>query len=559
MPHSEYVDEESRKPPSPRRQQIDEAARQRGDGRERRQDMSDPALGLLMLALIVVVIMMGFATAFTLMGLGIIFGFIAFYDPGQPWAHNKVFDLMVQRTYGAMTNDVLISIPLFVLMGYVMERGALVDKMFYSIQLAFRRVPAALAVATLIVCTFWGIASGLVGAVVVLMGVIAFNPMLRAGYDVKLASGVITAGGTLGILIPPSVMIIVYAAVAGQSVVKLYAAAMFPGFFLAFLYLVYIIGWAMINPKIAPQLPEEQTRVPVPGWVEQVPGGLFAQRAGRRLPGRAVRAGAGRAPSRPMASALGYCALLRNFGVALVPLVLAVVTMGGLWWYVVIHQQVAAKRAEVAGLQQLGTPGRQRPSAARPRPSWAIASLLHAGSPRSSPCCWLLVLVRYYWRMDAARFEVLKLLTASVMPLGILTVVVLAVILFGITTATESAAVGAAGAFLLAFQARTLDWKRTKEAVFLTAKTTAMVCWLFVGSALFSAVFAILGGQGLVERWALSLDMTPLQFMLLSQAIIFVLGWPLEWTEIIIIFVPIFLPLLKHYNIDPILWGTWCS
>jgi TRAP-type mannitol/chloroaromatic compound transport system permease large subunit len=225
--------------------------------------MSDPALGLLMLGLIVVVIMMGFATAFTLMGLGMFFGFIAFYDPAQHWLENRVFDLMVQRTYGAMTNDVLISIPLFVLMGYVMERGALVDKMFYSIQLAFRRVPASLAVATLIVCTFWGIASGLVGAVVVLMGVIAFNPMLRAGYDVKLASGVITAGGTLGILIPPSVMIIVYAAVAGQSVVKLYAAAMLPGFFLALLYMVYVIGWAMISPKIAPPLPPEQTRVPV--------------------------------------------------------------------------------------------------------------------------------------------------------------------------------------------------------------------------------------------------------------------------------------------------------
>src|SRR5919198_436812 len=229
--------------------------------------MSDPALGLLMLVLIVVVIMMGFATAFTLMGLGIFFGFIAFYDPSQPWFQNKVFDLMVQRTYGAMTNDVLISIPLFVLMGYVIERGALVDKMFYSIQLAFRRVPASLAVATLIVCTFWGIASGLVGAVVVLMGVIALTPMLRAGYDVKLASGVITAGGTLGILIPPSVMIIVYAAVAGQSVVKLYAAAMFPGFFLSFLYLIYIIGWAMLNPKIAPRLPEELTKVPVPDWM----------------------------------------------------------------------------------------------------------------------------------------------------------------------------------------------------------------------------------------------------------------------------------------------------
>src|SRR6266568_7987520 len=231
--------------------------------------MTDPALGLLMLTLIVVVIMMGFPTAFTLMGLGIVFGYIAFHDPTHSWADNRVFDLMVERTYGAMTNDVLISIPLFVLMGYVMERGALVDKMFYSIQLAFRKVPASLAVATLIVCTFWGIASGLVGAVVVLMGVIAFNPMLKAGYDVKLAAGVITAGGTLGILIPPSVMIIVYAAVAGQSVVKLYAAAMLPGFFLALLYMVYVVGWAMIQPKIAPPLPEELTRVPVPVWMRK--------------------------------------------------------------------------------------------------------------------------------------------------------------------------------------------------------------------------------------------------------------------------------------------------
>src|ERR1700756_728748 len=231
--------------------------------------MSDPALGLLMLGLIVVVIMMGFPTAFTLMGLGMFFGYIAFYDPSQSWTQNKIFDLIVERTYGAMNNESLISIPLFVLMGYVMERGALVDKMFYSIQLAFRRVPASLAVATLIVCTFWGIASGLVGAVVVLMGVIAFNPMLKAGYDVKLASGVLTAGGTLGILIPPSVMIIVYAAVAGQSVVKLYAAAMFPGFFLSFLYLVYIVGWAMINPKIAPKLPEAEQKVPVSDWVRK--------------------------------------------------------------------------------------------------------------------------------------------------------------------------------------------------------------------------------------------------------------------------------------------------
>ena len=559
--------------------------------------MSDPALGLLMLGLIVVVIMMGFPTAFTLMGLGMFFGFFAYYRGGEAWADNHIFDLMVQRTYGAMTNDVLISIPLFVLMGYVMERGALVDKMFYSIQLAFRRVPASLAVATLIVCTFWGIASGLVGAVVVLMGVIAFNPMLKAGYDVKLAAGVITAGGTLGILIPPSVMIIVYAAVAGQSVVKLYAAAMFPGFFLAFLYLVYIIGWALINPKIAPKLPESETRVPVRPWIAE----LQQAYSPKMLP---TLISAVLAPAKAMNLSadgvrVGYGMLLKNLGYALVPLVLTLATLWATWWYVVIHQQPdlptpaaisAQQRASDAPqqlgagaasepveekLEELGSAGKSSASGAKAEPEvlqqmgsaelrkQVTAAPSEAGPPQEfytyfAFVCAIfgLVLIYYYWTMEAEQFEVLRLLISSVMPLGILTAVVLAVILLGITTATESAAVGAAGAFLLAFQARTLDWKRTKEAVFLTAKTTSMVCWLFVGSALFSAVFAILGGQALLESWVLSLNLTPVQFMILSQAIIFILGWPLEWTEIIVIFVPIFLPMLKHFGIDPILWGV---
>ena len=592
--------------------------------------MSNAVLGMTMLGLIVVVIMMGFPTAFTLMGLGMVFGYIAFYDPAAGFLDNRVFDLMVQRAFGAMTNETLLSIPLFVLMGYVMERGALVDKMFHSVQLAFRSVPGSLAVTTLIICTFWGIASGLVGAVVVLMGVIAMRPMLNAGYDTRLAAGVITAGGTLGILIPPSVMIIVYAAVAGQSVVKLYAAAMFPGFFLALLYLIYIIGWVLINPKIAPKLPPEQMRAPIPPWLAHV-SSVYSRRTLPALvsavlaPARATRSGLA-----DVSITWGH--LVRSLSMALVPFVIAAATLGAAWWYVVIHSQEdnnAAQAAEIAkpatgtvagstaaktameaapaagGLQEPPTsdglkeppseggvkeppsegglqappgssdvqepPGAEKAASDKPGAEPALQEMgdPSAKGPQTAPVpeqfyTWfwvacgvsLLLLAWYYWRFDAEQFEILRMLVSSVMPLALLTFIVLGVILFGITTATESAAVGAAGAFLMAWHAGTLDFEKIKQAVFLTAKTTSMVCWLFVGSALFSAVFALLGGQRVVEQWVLSMDLSPMQFMLLSQAIIFVLGWPLEWTEIIVIFVPIFLPLLAHFQIDPILWGV---
>jgi TRAP-type mannitol/chloroaromatic compound transport system permease large subunit len=577
--------------------------------------MSNAALGLTMLCLIVVVIMMGFPTAFTLMGLGMMFGFIAFYDPSTPWLDNKIFDLMVQRAFGAMNNDVLLSIPLFVLMGYVMERGALVDKMFHSVQLAFRKLPGSLAVTTLVICTFWGIASGLVGAVVVLMGVIAMRPMLNAGYDTRLAAGVITAGGTLGILIPPSVMIIVYAAVAGQSVVKLYAAAMFPGFFLAFLYLIYVIGWCMINPKIAPKLPPEQMKAPISPWVAHISSSysrfmLPALLAVVVSPARALR-------SNIEGVRLNYWTLLASLTRALAPVILAVASLGTVWWYVTIYSQKGEDPVAAAQMvKQEAAPGAndQAPMASGglqspPAESGAVQEPPASGgleappgsgdvlepsgsnsstakvqkdeplrdmgageatnAPKTEPVpqnfytgfliaslIVLALLAYYYWHFDAEQYEIVSMLIHSVAPLAILTFIVLGVILFGLTTATESAAVGAAGAFLMAWQAKSLNFKKIKEAVFLTAKTTSMVCWLFVGSALFSAVFAILGGQRLVETWVLSMDLSPMQFLLLSQAIIFVLGWPLEWTEIIVIFVPIFLPLLQHFQIDPMLWGV---
>jgi TRAP-type mannitol/chloroaromatic compound transport system permease large subunit len=614
--------------------------------------VSDPSLGLLMLGLIVVAIMMGYPTAFTLMGLGAVFGYIAFWSPGAPWWENRIFDLIAQRTYGVMINDTLLSVPLFVFMGYIMERAALVDRMFHAVQLAFRRVPASLAVTTLLVCAFWGIASGIVGAVVVLMGVIAMRPMLKAGYDVKLASGAITAGGTLGILIPPSVMLIVYAAVAGQSIVKLYAAAMLPGFFLTFLYLAYILGWALLSPRIAPALPPDQYRVPVPDYLRSLERGRS----------RSVVPGVLASVVRPaLARGAPYRTVVGNVLALGVPVLLTTGTLGLTWWYVTIYNAPQATAAVVAprvaataartpaapaapsatteaqpqelgtageteAPQELGTAGESEQAPApggEAGPPEEMTSLREPTAPSATGAVpahfyeafWgfslvagLLLLV-YFWRMDGEQLEILKELIASVVPLGVLTIVVLAVILFGITTATESAAVGALGALYLAVMARfqketwwwsaigvvlglALGWSRgasgmsllvsaslsaaflgtvvpgllhlrdttlrenLKQSVFLTAKTTAMVCWLFVGSALFSAVFALHGGQALIERWVLSLNLSPLGFLALSQLLIFFLGWPLEWTEIIVIFCPIFIPLLGHFDVDPILFGT---
>jgi TRAP-type mannitol/chloroaromatic compound transport system permease large subunit len=620
--------------------------------------MSDPALGLTMLCLIVIAIMMGFPTAFTLMGLGMLFGYVAFWHPGQMWYDNRIFDLMVQRTYGVMTNDTLLSVPLFVFMGYIMERAALVDRMFHSVQLAFRRVPASLAVTTMLVSAFWGIASGIVGAVVVLMGVISLRPMLKAGYDIRLASGVITAGGTLGILIPPSVMIIVYAAVAGQSIVKLYAAAMFPGFFLTALYLVYILGWAIINPKIAPKLAEDQYRVAPPEWLKQIEHGRSRRVSGGLL-AALVQPGRLRGVTTPDGRPIGYGYVVTNVLALMVPIALTVGTFATTWWYVVLYNaapaQTAVSTPKAAGVtasqpsepapaqvetpqgvgsadekpQELGEaesevqPGEPAPRPdAPPEEMGSLGGRSSAGAEASKvPAhfyAWFwglaafsaLLLALYYRRMDGEQLEILKELTASVVPLGVLTIVVLAVILLGICTATESAAVGALGALYLAVMAKYqrqvwwwslvgaiigvgLGWYegedfaslivsgslggtflgtvvpglwnlRTspelrlniKQATFLTAKTTAMVCWLFIGSALFSAVFALHGGQSLIERWVLSMNLSPLGFQFISQMIIFLLGWPLEWTEIIVIFCPIFIPLLSHFQIDPILFGT---
>ena len=376
----------------------------------------DPAIvALVMLGILVATIMIGFPVAFTLMALGVMFGYWAYFQPDQAFFDNRVFYLLTQNTFTTMNNDVLVAIPLFLLMGYMVERSNLLDKLFFSVQLALKRVPASLAVATLVTCALFATATGIVGAVVTLMGLLAFPAMLKAGYDVRLASGVICAGGCLGILIPPSIMLIVYAAMAGMSVVQLYAAAIIPGFLLAGMYCVYVMVLAMFKPHLAPPLPREQGNVPVA--------------------------------------------------------------------------------------------------------------------------------------------QVIKMLFTSFVPLALLILAVLGTIMFGLATPTEAAAVGALGSMLLAVAYRSFTWGRLKESVYLTARTSAMVCFLFVGSATFAGVFGYLGGQGIIEKFVLSLNMNPITFLLVAQLIIFLLGWPLEWTEIIIIFVPIFLPMLPHFGIDPLMFG----
>jgi tripartite ATP-independent transporter DctM subunit len=402
--------------------------------------MSDPQIAVGMLLILLLAIFLGFPVAFTLMALGVAFGYYAYFDADRMWRtyeravesgadgwtltetwlggffNNRIFDLFVNQTYSVISNDVLTAIPLFLFMGYIVERANIIDRLFSTLFIATRRVPGSMAVAALITCTLFATATGIVGAVVTLMGLLAFPAMLKARYDVKYASGVICAGGTLGILIPPSILLIVYAATSGVSVVRMYAAALFPGLLLAGLYLVYVIGKAVLQPHLAPKPTKEEVG-------------------------------------------------------------------------------------------------------------------------------------------DHSFLQITWMMITSFVPLAFLILAVLGAILFGLATPSEAAAIGALGGLVLALAYRALTWQRLKESVYLTARTTAMVCWLFVGSATFASVFAYLGGQQLISDFVTGLEMSPLMFLIVAQLIIFILGWPLEWTEIIVIFIPIFLPLLAHFEIDPLFFG----
>ncbi len=549
--------------------------------------MSNGHLGLLMLALIVVAIMLGFPTAFTLMGMGMVFAWIAYRSSNPALAVQQTLDLMVQRTYAVMSNDVLISIPLFVFMGYLIERANLIEKLFKSMHLATARVPGSLAVATIITCAIFATATGIVGAVVTLMGLLALPAMLRAGYSVQLSAGAITAGGCLGILIPPSIMLIVYGATAGVSVVKLYAGAFFPGLMLAGLYIVYVVVLAKFKPHLAPPLSAEDRHVPLPSFAEIVSTRI----SDKVLPGLIGAIKGKRNAAVPMRD------LVSHLGLALLPALAVVLIMGAIFMKVtapVVQESfegvvamgggfmdMAEEKSEGAGGLQEPKPeggGLQEPPAepalfSQPAPvaqaatsvapsAPAVAEPVAAQERLSAPTSfWIglasctVALVLFYAYFSFARLEIFKMLLGSFFPLAVMIMAVLGSIVFGLATPTEAAAMGSMGGLVLAAAYRRLNMTVLRESVYLTAKTSAMVCWLFVGSSIFSAAFALLGGQELINQWVLSMDLTPVQFMILAQAVIFLLGWPLEWTEIIVIFMPIFVPLLPHFGIDPLFFG----
>jgi TRAP-type mannitol/chloroaromatic compound transport system permease large subunit len=550
-------------------------------------------LGLLMLAMIVIAIMLGFPTAFTLMGMGTTFCFMYYYSVNPATALTHTLELTVQRAYAVMNNDVLISIPLFVFMGYLVERANLIGRLFKSLHLATSRIPGSLAVATVITCAIFATATGIIGAAVTLMGLLAFPAMLKAGYSVRLSSGVVTAGGTLGILIPPSVLLILYGATAGVSVVQLYAGAFLPGFMLTGLYLGYIIISAKLKPSIAPPLSAEDQYVELPKFAE-----VISKKSNNVMVGLIGAIKGKRNADVPMKT------LVNHMIIAILPLVAVALLLVPIYYLMTFPTAV-----DSAGLQEMGTmadearvaeadtkaseqgglqepqeagglqepPAEAKPEApvtpkavteapeappAEVKPAAPITA--KAAKPARTPAplsYWITFgifvagLVGFYVIFTFERLEIFKMLLGSFFPLALIILGVLGSIVVGAATPTEAAAMGSFGGFVLAAAYKQLNFRVVKESVFLTAKTSAMVCWLFVGSSLFAAAFALLGGQEVINKWVLSFNMTPTQFMLMAQVIIFLLGWPLEWTEIIVIFMPIFIPLLPHFNINPLFFG----
>ena len=542
--------------------------------------MTDPAIAVVMLCLFIFTIMLGFPISFTLMGIAIFFGYYAYYDPErmQSIFDNRVFDLFVNQTYSVMANDVLVAVPLFLFMGYIVERANLVDRLFFTLQIAARHMPGSMAIAALATCTLFATASGIIGAVVTLMGLLAFPAMLKARYDPSFSAGVICAGGCLGILIPPSIMLIVYAAAADMSVVRLYAGAILPGFMLAGLYIIYVIGRAWLNPKLAPPPRQEDIdEVRKGNIVIMVVTSFFPLAFLILAVLGAILFGLATPTEAASMGAAGGIILAASYRIASIRSgEITPEWMVGSnphpsynqWHYaigvgvvatVVLYVTYFVLRFLAHGIFDAPLPT-QRTLPFSPGVSVAIA-LAIAAAVRTTGDRWpVLALIQPNGPALRPLFAFGGRAALAGLGFGAIYLIMFAVFGLGEKFAEHEYSRWAfdTGFFVAAIGYmgwRGIDQTALKESVYLTVRTTAMVCWLFVGSWTFSSVFAYLGGQGLIEEFVLGLDLSPIAFLILAQLIIFLLGWPLEWSEIIIIFVPIFLPMLPHFGIDPLFFG----
>ncbi len=370
--------------------------------------MSPEYLGLVSLAALFLFISVGFPISFTLVFLGLIFGHIGF--------GNVVFFLMTYQVFGTMTETLLAAVPLFLFMGYLLERTGLMNQLFHGFQLLLASVRGSLYIVVLAVATLFAAATGIVGAAVTILGVMAAPIMQKSGYSPRLSAGSIAAGGTLGMLIPPSVMLVVMGPVVGAPITELFAAAVLPGLMLASLYALYAVGRCYLNPALGPVLP-------------------------------------------------------------------------------------MAQRADSLG-------------------------------------------------------QILRELFFGIIPLAFLIFAVLGSILAGLATPTDAAAMGALGALILTVAYRRLTWENLKGAVYATVITSSMILLLVAASNFYGAVFARLGTATMIAQTLLQLPFPPAMILLIILALIFVLGWPLEWVPIVLIVIPIFMPLIEQLQIDLVWFCT---
>ena len=480
-----------------------------------RPGLSKPTIGLIMLAAMIFVIFIGFPISFTLIFLAFVFGI---------WGANFKLTtlLMTLNTNSTMLNDQLMAVPLFILMGIVMEAAGLMERLFASIQMIMARVRGSLYIAVLIVSTIFAAATGIVGASVTLLGIMAGATMSRSGYNVQLAAGTITAGGTLGILIPPSIMLIVMGPVLEVSTLDLFRGAFIPGALLASLYLFYTLGRCWLNPELGPILPEADQPKTSDFYGAEV--ALIS---------------------------IGVLTICRVFGLGLGGTFGGVVPFGGL--LVLLATILLAYRAY------------RNINALRIVLPLAIifhGSLLYvnwiAGSGTISFILlafmlFLAALAAPIYRSDAnERFQFSEIwdeFFAGLMPPTILISFALGSILLGFATPAEAAAMGAFGAILLSLAYRKFTIPGFFDNMIKSLEITVLIMFLVAASNFFGAEFSSLGTPKMMTEMLLGMDMSPYLILILIMALIFLLGWPLEWVPIVLIVVPILLPTVLSLDV----------